>query len=141
MFYFQNKCFTFKTNVSIQNKCFTFKTNVLVSFLYLEPNTKYHGTVSWSPATMFCEYCNTLLEENFVFCLGCGVELNREELILTNYFEKGFQYDKIRILLAKFHNRSMSLRDSKEQVKIVWFVQKVGERRRGTRVKKNTSGT
>ena len=59
---------------------------------------------------MFCEYCN------FVFCPGCGVELNREEVILTIYFEKGFQYDKI--LLAKFHNRSMSLRTLKSRLKL-----------------------
>ena len=39
MFQFQNKCLNLKTNVSFQNKCFTFKKNVLVSFLYLEPNT------------------------------------------------------------------------------------------------------
>ena len=118
MFQFQNKCLNLKTNVSFQNKCFNFKTNVLVSFLYLKPNTKYHGTGSCSPAAMFCEYCNTLLEENFVFCSGCGVELNREEVILTNYFEKGFQCDKIRILLAKFHDRSMSLRTLKSRLKL-----------------------
>ena len=58
-----------------------------------------------------------LIEENFVFCQGCGVELNREEVILTNYFEKGFQYEKILVLLAKFHDISMSLRTLKSRLK------------------------
>ena len=68
-------------------------------------------------AAMFCEFCDMLTEENFVFCQGCRVELNREEVILTNYFEKGFQYEKILVFLAKFHDISMSLRTPKSRLK------------------------
>ena len=52
-------------------------------------------------SAMFCEFCDMLIEENFVFCQGCRVELNREEVILTNYFEKGFQYEKILVFFGQ----------------------------------------
>ena len=54
-------------------------------------------------AVMFCERCNELLELDFLFCPQCGTELDREKVIITNYFEQGYEYSKIILLLAKFH--------------------------------------
>ena len=50
---------------------------------------------------MFCEHCDALVEPDFVFCTQCGTELDREELIITHYFEKGFEYEKIVLFLSR----------------------------------------
>ena len=68
---------------------------------------------------MFCEFCETSIEESFVYfiyCPECGVELDREEVIITNYFEKGYHYEKIIIFLSKFHGINISLRTLKRRL-------------------------
>ena len=49
---------------------------------------------------MFCEFCETSIEESFVYCPECGVELDREELIITKYFEKGYHYLKMSFIIT-----------------------------------------
>ena len=66
---------------------------------------------------MFCERCVGSLEQDFLFCPPCGTELDREEVIIRHYFEKGFEYTKIVTFLGKFHEVQMSIRTLKERLK------------------------
>ena len=84
MFYFQNKCFTFKTNVSVskqmfyfQNRCLNVKTNVLVSFLYLESYMTYRTFEMGKMADKFCSACGQKYEpkDTVKFCFQCGSSL------------------------------------------------------------------
>ena len=43
--------------------------------------------------------------------------MDREEVIITHYFEKGFEYTKIVTFLGKFHGVQMSIRTPKERLK------------------------
>ena len=69
---FQNKCFISKQMFSFQNKCFVPLSWVLhdvlnAFFLYLTSYTKCLQSGSNRSATMFCEFCDILIEENFGF--------------------------------------------------------------------------
>ena len=66
---------------------------------------------------MFCERCGGSIEQDFLFCPQCGTELDREEVIIRHYFEKGFEYTKIVTFLGKFHGVQMSIRTPKERLK------------------------
>ena len=66
---------------------------------------------------MFCEDCDCSIEVEFLFCPQCGKALNREEVIITHCFEKGFEYKKILSFLDKFHGTIMSLRTLKSRIK------------------------
>lgn len=66
---------------------------------------------------MFCEHCDALVEPDFVFCTQCGTELDREEVIITHYFEQGLEYEKILLFLSKFHGLNMCLRTLKSKLK------------------------
>ena len=65
---------------------------------------------------MFCEFCETSMEESFVHCLECSVELDREEVIITKYFEKGYHYLKmsfiIRTQFLKLNSATLNLQHS-----------------------------
>ena len=56
---------------------------------------------------MFCENCDALVEPDFVFCTQCRTKLDRKEVIITHYFEKGPEYEKILLFLSKFYGLNM----------------------------------
>ena len=72
---------------------------------------------SYGRPSMFCEHCDALVEPAFVFCTQCGTELDREEVIITHYFEQGLEYEKILLFLSKFHGLNMCLRTLKSKLK------------------------
>ena len=44
------------------------------------------------------------------------MELDREEVIITNCFEKGYHYEKIIIFQSKFHGINISFRTLKKRI-------------------------
>ena len=63
---------------------------------------------------MFCEFCDTSIEESLAYCPECGVELDREEVTISNYFEKGYYYEKIIIFLSKVPRHKHQFENSKK---------------------------
>ena len=57
-----------------------------------------------------CPDCWAFIEKDFVYCGRCGIKVDHERVLITHYFEKGFEYEKIVAFLAKFHGLVMSLR-------------------------------
>ena len=56
------------------------------------------------------------------------MELDREEVIITNCFEKGYHYEKIIIFQSKFHGINISFRTLKKKDSVVWSLQETDER-------------
>ena len=44
------------------------------------------------------------------FFLTCGAAVDKEEILIRYYFQRGFSYSSILLLLSKYHNVEMSLR-------------------------------
>ena len=59
-----------------------------------------------------CLNCSEELEETYKFCSRCGVAVDKEEVLIRYYFQRGFPYFTYIILLflKNYHALEMSLR-------------------------------
>ena len=57
-----------------------------------------------------CLNCSEELEETYKFCSRCGVAVDKEEVLIRYYFQRGFPYSVILLFLKKYHALEMSLR-------------------------------
>ena len=49
-----------------------------------------------------CLNCSEELEETYQFCTRCGAAVDKEEILIRCYFQRGFPYSVI-LLLLKYH--------------------------------------
>jgi hypothetical protein len=81
---------------------------------------------------MFCPFCGENIQVTFKHCPFCGRQLpdftNNEvhiakgetcDDLITQYFRQGFAYQKILILLAKYHSIEISLRTLNNKLKLL----------------------
>ena len=77
---------------------------------------------------MFCSTCGQQLQESFVFCPKCGLELaanvaqgscdvDSQKNIIETYFLAGFEYDTIVSFLERFHDIHISLSTLKRRLR------------------------
>ena len=57
-----------------------------------------------------CLNCSEELEETYKFCSRGGVAVDKEEVLIRYYFQRGFPYSVILLFLKKYHALEMSLR-------------------------------
>ena len=79
---------------------------------------------------MFCHYCGCNHTDEALFCSKCGAkfynetpkfhpvaEISTEENAVLHYFEAGFVYSSIVMLLSKYHGIQMSVRTLKRRLR------------------------
>ena len=74
---------------------------------------------------MFCFRCGELLQSEHLFCQKCGTkkrpadfeELTSEKEIITEYFNRGFEYRSILLFLQRFHGFTMSVSTLKRRLR------------------------
>ena len=57
-----------------------------------------------------CLNCSEELEETHKFCSRCGAAVDKEEVLIRYYFQRGFPYSVILLFLKKYHAMEMSMR-------------------------------
>ena len=66
-------------------------------------------------ASIVCISCNFTISVDSKFCAFWGVPIDSLDSLVTQYFKKGFQYESIVQLLAKFNFINISLRTLKSK--------------------------
>ena len=49
-----------------------------------------------------CLNCSEELEETYQYCSRCGAAVNKEEVLIRYYFQRGFDYSVILLFLEKY---------------------------------------
>ena len=57
-----------------------------------------------------CLNCSEELEETYQYCSSCGAAVDKEEVLIRYYFQRGFDYSVILLFLEKYHATEMSMR-------------------------------
>jgi len=105
----------FATHSPQDPKCWQRKRNG-----YAAPPSSFHA--------MFCSTCGQQLQESFVFCPKCGLELaanvtqgscdvDSQKNIIETYFLAGFEYDTIITFLERVHDIHISLSTLKRRLR------------------------
>ncbi len=81
---------------------------------------------------MFCPFCGENIQATFKYCPFCGCQLpefTNDEVqiaegktcddLITQYFQQGFAYQKILLLLAKCHSIEISLQTLNNKLRLL----------------------
>ena len=82
--------FFFKAKLSSTKQNFLFKTTLVSLVSSKQMRTEYWSAILQLQLRNFCEFCEASIEESFVYCPECGVELDREVIIAGYHYEENF---------------------------------------------------
>ena len=57
-----------------------------------------------------CLFCSEELEKTNRFCSRCGAAVDKEEVLIRYYFQRGFDYSVVLLFLKKYHALEISMR-------------------------------